>query len=154
MDSNDHNDTQCETTNFTSQLGNDGPHPTDFHGSWVESVRIGAVGGRDGIRYRHVYANNTASLTIHLPANTAHFRLIGTTGYHHGQYTVAINPGPLYPLSVNTFNASREWTNTDVLFYFNSLDPAVNYTVTVTGDEDPTKFLDLASYVVCRMDDP
>lgn len=88
------------------------------------------------------------------PKGSNYFFLNGTVGNPYGLYNVSIVPPPPYPRTVNTFNASNSWAVPGETFYYAPLDPAVEYTITVTGDPDPEKFLGLHSWQYCQYAKP
>jgi hypothetical protein len=123
-------------------------------GPWQIGTDLGGTAGQAVIPYPNVYANGTASVQFTLPPSSTILRINGTSGPWYGQYTVELDPPPPIPLPSNTFNSHRRYVGLNQTFFYAALDPDVNYTVTVTGDQDPSKFLGLVSWQVCFLNDP
>ncbi|BEI84816.1 hypothetical protein CcaverHIS002_0502170 [Cutaneotrichosporon cavernicola] len=125
-----------------------------YTGSWQTRDNIGGVGGQATVPYYEMYANNTPSVQFPLPPSTNILYINGTVGPSYGRYSVNIDPKPPYWAENNGLNAHRRYVELDQLFYFSSLDPEVNYTVTITGDPDGSKILGLSTWTVCFLNDP
>ncbi|BEI93666.1 uncharacterized protein CcaverHIS019_0601250 [Cutaneotrichosporon cavernicola] len=79
-------------------------------------------------------------------------------GPHTGSFGLTANAPPeaqveLVPVNA-TFNSYRRYTAVNQTMYLSALDPEVNYTVTITGDEDPTQFLGLTTLTACFLKNP
>ncbi|CAK9782017.1 hypothetical protein CC85DRAFT_288387 [Cutaneotrichosporon oleaginosum] len=123
-------------------------------GPWRISHSIGGIGGQPVIPYPTIWANESASVQVTLPASSTMLEINGTVGPGYGRYTVEVNPPPPQLLGTNTFDAHRRYVALNETMYINSLDPAVNYTFTITGDEDPTKILGLVAWKACFLHNP
>lgn len=110
-----------------------------YQGSWISS-------GNGSISIR---ANETPSVTIKPPLGTNYFTMNGNVGPQYGLYSVTIQPPPPFPRTISTYNATNARTWDGVRLFFNSLDPDVQYTIKITGDEDPTKFIGLHDWTYC-----
>jgi hypothetical protein len=95
--------------------------------------------------------NGTASVNFTLPqfANVLH--VYGTVGYRFGTYRVIVDPLPPYA-SRTTFNATRTYTSLDELLYYTPLDPAVTYTVSISGALENDKTMGLRRFTWCFFD--
>lgn len=82
------------------------------------------------------------------------FQLNGTVGPSFGRYTVDFEPPLPIPFTTNTFNSQRRYLAPNQTMYIGVLDPEVKYTVTITTDEDPTKYLGLVAFRACFLQDP
>ncbi|BEI92752.1 uncharacterized protein CcaverHIS019_0503800 [Cutaneotrichosporon cavernicola] len=136
----------CHTVEFAKDIRNT---QVILTGNWQLYQQFGGVGGQPIIDYTSVVANNTPSVKLLPPKGSNYFYLNGTVGNVYGQYSVDIEPTPPYPRQENTFNASNSWDVPGELFYYTPLDPNVDYIVTVTGDQDITKYLGLNSFMYC-----
>ncbi len=123
-------------------------------GPWQIGTDLGGTAGQAIIPYPNVYANETASVQFTLPPSSTILRINGTSGPWYGQYVVELDPPPPIPLPSYTFNSHRRYVGLNQTFFYAALDPDVNYTATVTGDQDPSKFLGLVSWQVCFLNDP
>lgn len=145
--SNDPDKVNCHEIEFAKHLSND---KVIMHGnSWRPYQTYGGIGGQPVIDYTSIIGNNTPSVSMYPPKGSNYFYLNGTVGNAYGQYTVNVDPAPPYPRQVNAFNASNSWDAPGELFYYTPLDPDVEYKVTVTGDQDASKFLGLNSWMYC-----
>jgi hypothetical protein len=148
--SDDLSDMECRFTNFTDQVK---PGATDVEvemiGRWWPSRSLGGVGGQQEVEDNTLLFNETSLLTIRLPEAVSDFSLWGTVGYNYGIYRIAIDPAPPLQYSREIFNATRFYTSPNQLLYTIPLDPALSYTVYITGDPDRSKLLGLSSYRVC-----
>ncbi|BEJ15702.1 hypothetical protein CspHIS471_0503070 [Cutaneotrichosporon sp. HIS471] len=146
-ETNDSEQVNCHTVEFAKEIAN--RQVILKGGNWKPYQQFGGVGGQPFIDYTSIVANNTPSVQLFPPKGSNYFYLNGTVGNVYGQYTVDIQPSPPYPRQVNTFNASNSWDVPGELLYYTPLDPNVEYTVTVTGDQDITKYLGLNSWMYC-----
>ncbi|CAK9783721.1 hypothetical protein CC85DRAFT_313748 [Cutaneotrichosporon oleaginosum] len=140
----------CHETTFVDALQSSQPQVLP-KGPWRPLNEFGGVGGQRVISYSSIVADSTASIQLFPPRGSNFISLNGTVGFAYGTYSVTVDPPlpSIFARERNGFNAGAQWAAPGQLLYYTPLNPQEQYTITVTGDTDPTKFLGLHSWMYC-----